>query len=138
MPKIIISTISSIIVLRIMLEGLILTDRNILEVKRQNTKDKALYMKTKVLKCINIKFIIFFVVNFILLIMFWFYLTCFNWIYENTQICLIENTFISFGISLFYPFIWNIIPVVLRMQSLANKNSNKSCLYFASKILQII
>ena len=138
MPKIILSTISSIIVLRIMLEGLILTDRNILEVKRQNTKDKALYMKTKVLKCINIKFIIFFVVNFILLIMFWFYLTCFNWIYENTQICLIENTFISFGISLFYPFIWNIIPVVLRMQSLANKNSNKSCLYFASKILQII
>ena len=74
-------------------------------------------MKYKVIKCMNIKFAIFFILNFILLILFWYYLTCFNSVYENTQIYLIENTAISFCFSLFYPFIANIIPTVLVMVS---------------------
>ena len=107
-PKIIISCIVSIILLRIML------------------------------KCINIKFIIFFIVNFILLILFWFYLTCFNGIYENTQIYLFENTFISFAISLLFPFLWNIIPTLLRMCALGNKESNGQCIYSISKFCQLV
>ena len=69
-PKIILSTIISIIFLRIMLETLILTDRNVLQVKIQKTKKLALKMKTEAMKCINIKFAIFFIVNFILLVLF--------------------------------------------------------------------
>jgi hypothetical protein len=68
-------------------------------------------------------------------------LTCFNAIYNNTQIYLIENTFISFGLSLFYPFIINIIPAVLRIYSLNKKNKDKkgeNCLYKISKIIQIL
>ena len=137
-PKIIISTIASILFLRIMLETLILTERNILEIKHQATKAQALEMKLQVLKCTNIKYIIFFILNFILILLFWLYLTCFNGVYENTQIVLIENTFISFGISLFYPIFWNIIPTILRISSLSNKNSDKSCIYKTSKVLQII
>ena len=74
----------------------------------------------------KIKFAIFFILNFILLALFWYYLTCFNAVYKNTQIYLIENTFISFGISLFYPFVINIIPGFFRMDSLdGNKRDKK-------------
>ena len=138
LPKILISAVASTVLLRIMLETLILTDRNILEVKHQKTKQQAEIKKKKVLKCINIKFVIFFVLNFILLILFWFYLTCFNGIYENTQIYLFENTFISFGISLFFPIFWNIIPSVMRMCSLGDKKHDKECIYSVSKFCQLI
>ena len=135
---ILISAISSTIILGIMLEFLILTDKNIIQVKNQTTKELAIKMKSKVLKCINIKFAIFFMLNFMLLILFWIYLTCLNGTYENTQIYIIENTFISFGFSLFYPFIINIFPSFLRMASLDKKKKDKNSLYNISKIIQIL
>ena len=138
MPKILISVLSSNVLLRIMLETLILTDRNILQVKQQYTRQLAEMLKKKILKCINIKFAIFFIINFILLILFWFYLVSFNGTYENTQIHLIENTFIGFAFSLTYPFFWNIIPTVLRMSALGNKKPDRKCLYISSKVCQII
>ena len=137
-PKILISAISSTIILRIILQTLVLTDKSILQVKYQPTRDLALDMKIRILKCINIKYAVFFILNFILLVLFWFYLTCFNAKYANTQVYLIENTFISFGISLVYPFIINIIPACLRISSLEDKNKDKSCLYSASQIMQLI
>ena len=135
-PKILISTISSTIILRIMLQTLVLTDKSILEVKYQQTRELALDMKKRVLKCINIKFAIFFILNFILLVLFWLYLTCFNAKYSNTQVYLIDNTFISFGISLIYPFIINIIPALIRISSLQDKNN--SCMYSTSQIMQLL
>ena len=57
-PKIFISTIASILFLRIMLETLILNDRNVLEIKHQATKAQALEMKLQVLKCTNIKYML--------------------------------------------------------------------------------
>ena len=140
-PKILISAISATVILRIILHTLVLADKSILQVKNQNTYDLAKSMKARILKCIKIKFAIFFVVNFILLVLFWFYLTCFNAVYANTQIYLIENTFISFGISLVYPIVINIIPSVLRMNSLDKKNmknNKESCLYSTSKVMQLL
>ena len=139
-PKILISSICSTIILRIMLITLVLTDKSVLEVKNQKTKNLAIDMKKKVMKCIKIKYTIFFVLNFILLVLFWFYLTCFNGVYQNTQIYLIENTLISFGISLIYPFIINIIPSALRFCSFDKKNKNKkeSCLYKISLLVQLL
>ena len=138
LPYIIISAFCSMAILRIMLETLVLTDKSILQVKKQITKDLACEKKQQVLKCMNIKFTIFFILNFILLVLFWFYLTCFNAKYENTQIFLIENTFISFGFSMVYPFIINILPACLRIFSLNDKEKNKSCLYRTSQILQLL
>ena len=139
-PKILISSICSTIILRIMLITLVLTDKSVLEVKNQKTKNLAIDMKKKVMKCIKIKYTIFFVLNFTLLVLFWFYLTCFNGVYQNTQTYLIENTLISFGISLIYPFIINIIPSALRFSSFDKKNKNKkeSCLYKISLLMQLL
>ena len=98
----------------------------------------AINMKIKKLKCLKIKFTIFFILNFILLGLFWYYLTCFNAIYQNTQVYLIENTFISFAFSLFYPFIINIIPVLIRMGSIHSSKKDQIYFYKFSQIIQII
>ena len=137
-PYIIYSTIISTFVLRIILETLVLTDKDALQIKIQPNRDSAIKMKKKKLKCIKIKFSIFFVLNFILLVLLWYYLTCFNAIYRNTQIYLIENTFISFGFSLIYPLIINIIPVQIRMHSLHSKKDDLKYNYLVAKIIQII
>ena len=137
-PKIIYSALISTFALRIMLQTLILTDKDVLEVKNQQKKDKAIDMKKKKLKCILIKYTIFFFLNLALLGLFWFYLTCFNAIYQNTQVYLIENTFISFGFSLFYPFIINIFPTMIRSCSLHSINKEQKYFYKLSQIIQLI
>ena len=86
----------------------------------------------------KIKFFLFFILNFILLGLFWYYLTCFNAIYKNTQIYLIENTFISFGFSLVYPFIINILPTIIRMCSINSTDKNQEYFYKFSNIIQIL
>ena len=133
---IIISTILSTFILRIILYTLVLTDRNIHDIKCQPNLSNANILKKKTLKYMKIKFLIFFLLNLILLVIFWYYLTCWNAVYQNTQIYLIKNTLISFGISLIYPFIINIIPVILRKLSL--KKGKRECLYKTSKIMQIL
>ena len=137
-PHILYSAIISTLVLRLMLQFLILTDKDVLEVKYQITKNLAINMKIKKLKCLKIKFAIFFILNFVLLGLFWYYLTCFNAIYQNTQVYLIENTFISFGFSLFYPFIINIIPTAIRMCSLHSSYRDQKYFYKLSQIIQLI
>ena len=138
LPKILISAVSSTVILRIMLETLILIDKNILQVKHQKTYNLAVDMKNKILKCINIKYAIFFILNFILLVLFWFYLACLNDVYTNTQTYIVENTCISFCFSLFYPFIINIIPDCLRNIALDKKSKNKNYIYSSSQIFQIL
>ena len=138
LPKILYSALFSSLILRIILKTLVLTDKDILQVKLQQTKEMAIKMKKEKLKCMKIKFSIFFILNFILLGLFWYYLTAFNAIYKNTQIYLILNTVISFGFSLFYPFIINILPTIFRTCSLDASNKDKEYLYNFSKITQIM
>ena len=131
-----ISAMLSTALLRIILATLVLTDKSIFEIKCQPNLINANILKEKTLKCMKIKYVIFFVLNIILLSLFWYYLTCFNAIYQNTKTYLIKNTLISFAISMIYPFIINIIPAILR--KIALKKSNKECLYNTSKIIQIL
>ena len=138
LPYIICSTVISTLSLRLMLQYLVLTDKDIIEVKQQPTRGNAINMKKEKLKYMKIKFAIFFVLNFILLVLFWYYLTSFNAIYENTQVYLIENTFISFGFSLFYPFIINILPTIIRMSSIHSTNKDQQYLYKVSQVIQMI
>ena len=132
------SAIISNFILRIMLQTLVLTDKDILAVKLQATKPMAINMKNQKLKYIKIKYAIFFILNFILLGLFWYYLTCFNAIYKNTQIYLIENTAISFAFSLFYPFVINIFPTIFRGCAIHSKNKNQHCIYKFSQIIQLL
>ena len=139
---IIYSSIISTFCLRIFLY-LIMTEKEIVSIKHKPYKNSALIQKAKVIKCINIKFLFFFILNLVLLSLFWYYLTCFNALYQNTQFYLIKNALISFGFSLLYPFIINIFPGILRINSLKHKKRKKGensdeYKYKFSKILQIL
>ena len=87
---------------------------------------------------LKIKFIIFYLLSFIFLLFFWFYLSCFCAVYKNSQIYLIEDTLISFGLSLFYPIVLNLLPGIFRIPSLVNEKKDKKSLYDLSKIIQMI
>ena len=90
------------------------------------------------IKCLKIKFFLFFIIEFSLLVLFWYYLSCFCAVYKNTQIHLIKDTLISFGLSLIYPLLIYLIPGAFRIISLRAKKANKECLYKISKMLQLI
>ena len=49
----------------------------------------------------------------------------FGAIYTNTQLHLIEDTLISFGLSLLYPFGFCLLPEIFRIPALLNKKSKK-------------
>ena len=111
-----------------------LTSNDVIGLKKEKNIDKIKYNKKKVLKKIRIKFILFFILAFILLVTFWYYITCFCGVYINTKLHLIEDTIISFALSLIYPFGIYLIPGLFRIPAL--KSKNKSCSYKLSMILQ--
>ena len=61
----------------------------------------------------------------------------FGVVYKNTQMHLLKDTLISFGISLIYPFFMNLLPGIFRIPSLSNPKNNRKCLYVFSKLLQM-
>ena len=133
LPQIIYSSLISSFII-ILLKYLSLSEINILELKKTN---KNIIEKTsKILKCLLIKLILFFILIFIFIILSWYYLSCFCAVYRNIQYHLLKDTLISFGLSLTYPFIISLLPGLLRIPSL--KNKNRQLLYKISKILQII
>ena len=126
--------ISHIIIIPIRL--IFLSERNILAIKNEEDKEVVVDMDEKVRRCLIIKYIIFYVLGFLFLILFWYYLSSFCAVYQNSQIFLFLNTFVSFCISLIYPFFINIFPGIFRIYSL--RNGNKSCAYNFSKGLQVL
>ena len=62
----------------------------------------------------------------------------FGAVYRYTQIHLIKDTLISFGLSLIYPFGIYLLPGLFRIPSLSNINNKKSYCYKISLIIQMI
>ena len=118
--------------LYLLIKYFILSERNIYKIIHSNINDKI----DKINKDLIIKNNIFFIVCIIFLVFLWYYLSSFGAVYQNTQKYLIKNTLISFGFSLVYPFIINLIPGIFRVYSL--KNNNKECIYKISNIIQIV
>ena len=118
------------------LKSLSLSEKNILDLK--NEKDlKHLDKKSNdIIKNLSLKFSLYFILSSGLLLFCWYYLSCFCAVYKNTQIHLIKDTVISFGLSLIYPLLFFLVPGIFRMPSLQRKNSQ--CLYNFSKLIQMI
>ena len=137
LPQILYSTIISAFINAI-IKFLSLTEKNILKLKNDHNVKR--YNKTvpKLIKCLKIKFVCFFSISFLLLIFFWYYLSCFCAVYKKTQVYVIEDTLISFGLSLLYPFGLNLFPGFFRIPSLRDKNKSKESIYKLSKMIQLI
>ena len=135
LPQIIYSLLISILI-KTILSILSLTEKNIVKLKEEKKIDSNEF--TKVYKRFKIKLIIFFVLEFIFLFLFWYYLSCFCALYKNTQIHLIKDTLTSFALSLFYPFVLNLIPGLFRISAINKKDKNSKCKYKVSQLLQLI
>ena len=124
--------------INVLLKQLSLSEKNILEIKQEKDYKKIKEKSKSIEKCIKIKFIIFFILSFLLLIFFWYFISCFCIVYKNTQIILIEDTSISFGLSMIYPFGLNLLPGIFRIPALRAEKKNKKCLYKFSLLIALI
>ena len=134
-PQIIYSTLISAVI-NVIVKTLSLTESKILEIKQQKSLENLDIKVREIQKKLKLKFILFYIISGIFLILFWFYISCFCAVYRNTQYHLIKDTFISFSLSLFYPFVINLIPICIRIPAIQNKNSEY--IYKISKVIQLI
>ena len=135
LPKIILAFILSHIV-NTLIKYIFLSERNVLEIKLQQTREQAYERVDDVKRCLTIKYIIFYILGALFLILFWYYLSSFGAVYKNSQTFLIINTFISSTFSLLYPFFINLFAAIFRINSL--NNNNRKIFYTISKIFQMI
>ena len=141
LPQIIFSSLISI-VFETLLKILALSDNDILKLKSEKEKAEKMNkneinQKEKDLnKKLQIKFALYFIISTIFLLFFWYYLSMFCAIYKNTQLHLIKDTLISFGLSCLYPFGLSLLPGLFRIPSLSNKKGKRKFLYIISKVLQ--
>ena len=121
------SVVSAII--NMILKKLSLSEKNIIELKREKDENVFLEKFKSISQYLIRKFLIFFILSFLLLLFFWYFISCFCGVYVNTQIIFIKNTFISFALSMVYPFGLNLLPGFFRIPALRDKKKEHNCLY---------
>ena len=131
---------SSIItsVINTILKQLSLSEDTILKIKNEENIESCILKSKSLERRIKIKFIIFYIFSFVFMAFFWYYISCFCAVYKNTQTILIEDTFLSFGLSMLYPIGLNLIPGIFRIIALRDPKKGRKCIYVLSKILALI
>ena len=119
-----------------------LSEDLILEFKKNKKSIDVLDRKIKLLNRLKMKFILFFIIGAIFLLMFWYYISMFCAIYVNTQMHLIKDTLISFGMSLLESLGIYLFIGIFRIAALSNRNKKskrnkaRKFFYLFSKFLQ--
>ena len=135
-PQILYSTLISF-VMTFFLKKLSLSQNEIITIKKEHDTPKAKKLAAKTKDYFRIKIYSFFSVGIALLIFFWYYISAFAAVYQNTQIHLIKDTLLSFGLSMLYPIIYNFAPGIFRFWALKSHKRNKKCLYRASQMIAL-
>ena len=125
-------------VINVILKQLSLSENNILSIKKEIDYIFAVKKSKNILRYVMIKFFFYFVFSLLVLLFCWYFISCFCAVYKNTQIILISDSFISFGLSMLYPLGLNLLPGFFRIPALRAKNKDKQCLYKISKIISFI
>ena len=136
-PQILYSSLITIFLFTL-LKLFALTENKVLEIKHKKETDNLKEKKADYFKIINIKIILFDITSIIMLLSFFYYIACFCAIYINTQIYLIKDTLVSFGISLLYPFFVYLISGMFRIPSLKDKKNERETMYNISKLFQML
>ena len=136
-PQIIYSSLISVVI-NMSVKLLSLTEKSILELKREKKIEELKEKESGLITKLKIKFTIFFILTFLLLLIFWYYISCFCGIYVNTQAHLIKDSVISFLLSMVYPFGIYLLPCMFRIPALNAPNRDRKCMYTIAKILQFL
>ena len=132
-PQIVYSTIISQLI-EVFLCFLSLTDKHIYQIKsvlRAANTNKII----KIIKCVYIKLISFYVFTFIFFALYWYIISVFCGVYRNTQIHFIKDSIISFSICLAYPFLLYFVSASLRIFSLKYPKRKLKCIYNLSSMI---
>ena len=136
-PHILYSSVIPLII-NLLLRILSLSENSILSIKKEISIKSTIKKAKTIENNITIKFVIFFIISNILLLFFWYFISCFCAVYINTQIILIEDTLASFAFSMVYPFGLYLLPGILRIPALRDRNKNKEILYKISMLIAMI
>ena len=123
--------------LNTLLKLLALSNDSIINFKQNHKSSRVQHRGKKLYKQLCIRFVLYFIISFIFLLGFWYYISMFGAIYRNTQLHLLKDTVISFGLSFLYPFIIYLFPGIFRISSLKNSLKKRELLYNFSKVLQL-
>ena len=104
LPKTIYSFIISFVI-NFIITKLSSSEKAILEIRKKRFLKEMEQSANKTKINLIIKFVLFFMISFIFLSAFWFYIGCFCVVYTNTQIYLLQETLISFTLSMVMPFV---------------------------------
>ena len=136
-PQVIYSTLISFF-MTLILKTLSLSQNELIVIKKELDQDKSKALADKSKKCMKIKLYSFFFLGLALLIFFCYYISAFAAVYTNTQLHLIKDTLLSFGISMSYPFVINLFPGIFRLYALKSEKQDKECLFQAGQLLALI
>ena len=136
-PQILISTLISFII-NALLKKLSLSEPKLLELKKEEDIKKAIIKGKNLEKYFIFQFTLFFILTFVFMSFFWYYISCFCAVYKNTQIILIKDSLISFGISNLYPFMINLLPGIFRIHALRYPELKRIKLYKFSLLVALL
>ena len=92
----------------------------------------------KILRCVKIKLIGFYLFTFVLFLGYWYLITAFCAVYQNTQIIFIKDSISSFLLGLLYPFVLYLFPSFFRIIALCDKTKKRlKIIYGISDIIPI-
>ena len=126
-PQIVYSTIISQLI-EVFLCFLSLTDKHIYQIK-SISKTSNTNKISKIIKCIYIKLIFFYVFTSIFFAIYWYIISVFCGVYRNTQIHFLKDSIISFIICLVYPLILYFATASLRIFSFRSTKKKLNCIY---------
>ena len=137
LPQIIYSSVVSAVI-DMILKKLSLSEKQILDLKKEKDVQKVKEKAKSIQKCLKIRFILFLLLTTILMLFFWYFISCFCAVYTNTQMILLKDTFVSFGLSMVYPFGLNLLPGFFRIPALRDEKKDQKCLFKISNIVAIV
>ena len=125
--------------INIILKELSLSESMLINFKNETKEDIDIKIQSEnIEKVIKRKLLAFIILSVLLMSFYWYYISCFFSVYENTQIIINKNIFISFGLSMLYPFGLSLIPGIFWILALRAPKKDKNILYKISVYLSMI
>ena len=129
LPQTIFSSVISI-AMNFLLKFLSLSQSDIRRIRETKNQKDAKILSALFVKFLKIKAAIFFTLIMIFVSFFWYFNSAFCAVLKKTQVNIFISAFISFFLSMLYPFGFSLLTAIFRILAVKKK---KKCLYFVMR-----